>query len=277
MLQPKETRPAASPVGLYDANYGHFDEDTYRAIRRDTWGDDFGQNGWITAAEQDRLIDHLAAGRGQRLLDIACGSGGPTLRLASLTGATVVGVDLHADAIAAARRQAVEQGLARIASFHIADAACALPLDDESFDALICIDAINHLADRAKVLAHWRRVLKPGGRLLFTDPVVVTGPVSAEEFAVRSSIGYFLFLPPSINEKLLAETGFRLQRTEDLTAAVEHIASRWHAARQSRSADLIRIEGQTQFDGQQRFLRTTAKLAHDRRLARLAYIALRED
>jgi SAM-dependent methyltransferase len=46
-----------------------------------------------------------------------------------------------------------------------------------------------HLPDRGRLLGECRRVLRPGGRLLYTDPVVVTGRVSSEESATRSSMG----------------------------------------------------------------------------------------
>ena len=61
------------------------------------------------------------------------------------------------------------------ATFLVADANAALPFADGSFDGVVCVDAVNHLRDRAAVLREWRRVLRPGGRAVFTDPVVVTG------------------------------------------------------------------------------------------------------
>ena len=74
-----------------------------------------------------------------------------------------------------------------------------------------------NLADRRRLFDEWRRVLRPAGRALYTDPVVVTGLVSREEVATRSSTGNFEFGPPGINERLLAEAGFQLVKTEDVT------------------------------------------------------------
>lgn len=260
-------------VDFYDSTYARFDEAVYREIRREIWPDDFGQNGWITSREQDEFIRWLALRPGQRLLDIACGSGGPSLRLVGKSGAHVVGIDIHADGIRLARQEAQRLALAGVASFEVVDGQSPLPFEDSSFDAVMCIDAINHLADRPRVLAEWARVLKPDGRLLFTDPAVVTGPLTNVEIALRSSIGFFVFVAPDTDDRLLSAAGFRLMRKADFSDATTRIAADWHAARQKRSAELIRIEGAETFEGQQRFLSVTARLAGERRLSRFVYLA----
>ena len=64
-----------------------------------------------------------------------------------------------------------------------------LPFSDATFDAITCIDAINHLPDRPCDRG-MGRLLKPGGHLLFTDPITVTGPLTHQEIVMRSSIGF---------------------------------------------------------------------------------------
>lgn len=273
MSESDKERRGAAEVDFYTSTYARFGESLYRDIRRETWDEDFGQNGWITAAEQDRVIGWLSLGPERRLLDVACGSGGPTLRLAERTRASVVGVDREADGIGAARREAVSRGLADVASFEVFDASEPLPFESESFDALVCIDAINHFSDRPRVLAEWARVLKPDGRLVFTDPLVVTGPLTNHEIAARTSIGLFLFVAPDTDERLLGDAGLDLLVKEDVTEAVDRAASQWHAARSRRAADLRRIEGDATFEGQQRFLEVAALVARERRLSRLVYVA----
>src|SRR4029077_18264816 len=97
--------------------------------------------------------------------------------------------------------------------FRHTDVRQRLPFRDQAFDAIVCMDVICHLFDRRLLFQEWSRVLRPGGRMLYTDPVVVTGLVAKEEFATRSLTGDFAFGPPGVNEQLIGEAGFELVRT----------------------------------------------------------------
>ena len=264
---------ARKKADLYSSSYAGHARDVYRDVRRATYGTDLGQTSWITLERWDELIAKLELTPAARVLDIACGSGGPALHLARTAECGVVGMDMHADGIGAAERQAAEQGLVRRASFLKADATQRLPFEDGSFDAVTCIDAVNHLAGRPHVFAEWHRVVRPGGRILFTDPVVVNGAVTFDELATRASIGYFLFAPPGENERLLAGAGLRVAEVRDLTDDTAELARRWHDARAARAAELREIEGDSQFEAQQRFLDTASILARERRLSRFLYVA----
>jgi hypothetical protein len=118
-------------------------------------------------------------------------------------------------------------------------------------------------------------VLKPGGKAVFTDPVVVTGPVSSAEIAVRSSIGRFLFVPPGANEQFVVRAGLRLVRAADLSGQGAEMAGRWHAARAAHREALIELEGQERFDGLQAFLEVVESVMGERRLSRIAYFVAR--
>ena len=64
----------------YDSTYGNFQTSLYEEIRREAFGEDIGQNGWLTADEQNKFMGWLGLAAGKTLLDVACGAGGPTLR-----------------------------------------------------------------------------------------------------------------------------------------------------------------------------------------------------
>jgi SAM-dependent methyltransferase len=266
---------APPKVAYYDAQYGNLTSRVNAEVRAETFGTDLGQSGWITLEEQDLFIGWLALAPGARLLDIACGSGGPTIRIARETGCEACGVDMHDRAIAEATARASEAGLADRVTFQQADATRPLPFPDGSVDAIICIDAVNHLLDRRALFRDWARLLRPGGRLVFTDPTVVTGALTHDEIAIRSSIGLFLFVPRDLDARLLAEAGFEVQEVADRTANMATIARRWHDARERRAAALRELEGERTFDGQQRFFDVASRVADEGRLSRLAIRAVR--
>ena len=162
---------------------------------KQTYGQDIGQNSWLTAEEFEQFIGWLDIDAGSHLLEVASGSGGPALHLADQHGCRVTGVDVNPHGVATARRAAAAAGLTHLVKFKVADATDALPFVDDRFDGLMCIDSMNHFPDRVAALEEWRRVLKPGARAVFTDPVAITGPVTSEELAQRSSIGLFVFVP----------------------------------------------------------------------------------
>jgi SAM-dependent methyltransferase len=102
---------------------------------------------------------------GRRVLEYGCGTGGHAFRLAD-RGADVTGIDISDVAVERAR-QRIEPS--RRLRFEVADAE-ALPFADASFD-LVCGTSILHHLDIAKALQEVRRVLAPGGRAVFYEPV----------------------------------------------------------------------------------------------------------
>jgi len=261
------------PTGHYNANYGNFQTELYAQIRHEAFGEDIGQNSWLTSNEQDRFLEWLDLSPGKTLLDIACGAGGPALRIAATTGCSVVGIDVHEQAVTTASSLAAQRGLAERAEFRCTDATGPLPFPDASFDAITCIDAINHFPDRPPVLAAWARLLKASGKLLFTDPITVTGPLTNAEIAVRSSAGFYLFVPNGYDEWRIGECGLQLLVCEDVTANMAKVAEARRAARASRSIALREIEGDPAYDNQQEFLAVAARLASEGRLSRFLYVS----
>jgi predicted signal transduction protein with EAL and GGDEF domain len=108
---------------------------------------------------------------------------------------------------------------------------------------------------------------------VFTDPVVITGPVTNAELEIRASIGLFLFVPAGHNEQLIERAGLALVATEDVSGGAAAVARRWWAARAHHESELRGLEGDERFDGLQAFFDAVARLTAERRLSRMLYCA----
>jgi SAM-dependent methyltransferase len=108
-----------------------------------------------------RLVQRIGIGKGERVLDVACGSGNAAIRAAQ-AGGNVVGVDLTPELFDAARRLADE---AEVTVEWVEGDAESLPFEDETFDVVLSTFGVM-FAPRHEVAAQeLARVLRPGGRL----------------------------------------------------------------------------------------------------------------
>jgi SAM-dependent methyltransferase len=266
----------AEKVDLYDSAYGNYVSDTYREVRIETYGEDFGQTSWVTTEESNEIPQLLDLRRSSSALEVGCGSGGYALHLAEEVGCRLVGVDINALGVRNANQLALARGLVAEARFEQCDASKKLPFDDNTFDAVFSNDVLCHLPGRAEVLGEMFRVLKPGGRMLFSDALVVGGLLSNEEIATRSSIGFYVYSPPGENERLMERAGFRQIRATDTTESAARLAKQWHSAREKRREELIAAEGDRNFEGLQDFLSCVHRLTGERRLLRYLYFASKD-
>jgi ubiquinone/menaquinone biosynthesis C-methylase UbiE len=257
---------------LFYSNYSHFNEQVWESIRKETFGEDMGQNSWVTSDEYDRFIAWLGLAPQYHVLEVASGSGGPARYLATKVNCRLTGIDVNETGVAISTQDAAKENLTNRLSFKVANANSVLPFEENSFDAVMCIDAMNHFPDRLNVFREWHRVLRPGRRAVFTDPVVITGPVTNDELALRSSIGFFLFVPPGVNEQLIQQAGFRLIQQQDASENAALVSCRWHAARQRYQDALLKMEGAERFEGVQKFLAVVHQLTTERRLSRIVYL-----
>jgi ubiquinone/menaquinone biosynthesis C-methylase UbiE len=258
---------------FYDTRYSTLSNDVRAAIRREVFGEDIGQVSWLTADDYRTFFAWLDLDADQHVLDVACGSGGPALLLARTVGCRVTGIDQNATGITTATQAAEAAGMSTRVHFRVANAEAPLPFNPHTLDAIVCFSAIGHFSDRLQVLRDWHRLLKPQGTLLYTDPLVVTGPISNEEVARRSAVGFVQFVPLGENEKLLAQSGFRLVRHADLTDKVTRLAERQMEARQRHRDQLIQSEGQERFDTTLAFHTAVYQLTRERRLSKMVYLA----
>lgn len=116
----------------------------------------YGQNGAFVHGLAAGALDWLGAQRGERILDLGCGDGQLSQRIAA-TGAEVTGVDASPDMVAAARSRGIAASEGNAES---------LPFADAAFDAVFSNAALHWVRDQDAMLGEVRRVLKPGGRFV---------------------------------------------------------------------------------------------------------------
>lgn len=260
-------------IDLYDGHYGRYSTDVFAEIRRETYGEDLGQSSWMTADELRRFITLLELKKSDSLLEVASGSGGTAVYIAEQVGCSVIGLDINPFGVKNASELAHKRNVDSRVYFREVDASKSLPFENNHFEAIFSNDAICHIPVRPDFLKEAFRVLKPGGHMLFTDGLVITGLVSHEEIARRSSIGFYAYSAPGVNETFLQQSGFECISRKDLTDQAAAVSKRWHDARARHREALLQIEGENQFAGLQDFLWCVHSLSRDKRLSRFMYLA----
>ena len=180
------------------------------------------------AATTRRAFELIGARPGERLLDIASGKGDSSLLAARELGCAVTGIDYRPAAVMEAARAADAAGIGDRVAFHVGDAE-ALPLEEATFDAVLCECSLCMFAEKATALAEIRRVLRPGGRVAIADvvadhdrlPASLRGPL-----ATAACVGAALSREELLQE--LASGGFRLLGTKSCTQEAAEMAERVH-------------------------------------------------
>ena len=162
----------------------------------------------------EKSLDGLVVVRGDRVLDVACGTGAFARLAAHVAGTRgrVVGVDPSPAAIETARRVDVTSTVE-----WRCDDLDGLPFDDGAFDVVACQHALHRFPDRAGILREMRRVLRPGGRLgIMTWGPIEENPAFAIQLDAAVKAG---FEGSGVVEGLL--DAFGLHRAEELVALAE--------------------------------------------------------
>jgi SAM-dependent methyltransferase len=257
----------------YEAFYRDFESQLMSRIRLEAYGEDIGQHSWVGADELRGDTARLGLGRSSRLLDLGCGPCGPLTFVMAASGCSGTGVELSPAALGIGRARAETLGVDARLTLVEADLNAPLPLEAASFDAVMSLDVILHLRDRATSFREVARLLMPEGRFLFTDAGVVTGAISSEEVTKRSLYGSVQFVTPGWNEDLIASAGFRLIETEDRTASVVRNAGGRLAAITAHRAELEDMWGADEFKKQRAYLETVVALSRRGALSRVMYLA----
>ena len=182
---------------------------------------------FVTLDQLSRMAEELRVQPGDTIVDLACGMAGPALWAARQTGSKLIGVDLSSVAVRLASERAGELGLAERASFKTGSFA-ATGLEDGSADAVMSEDALQYAPDKSAALREIARILRPGGRLVFTafelEPSRVSGlPVLGDD-------------PVDDYKPLLEAAGFAIDAYEEAPGWPEPMRSAYQALLNAKDA-----------------------------------------
>ncbi|KAI1088213.1 S-adenosyl-L-methionine-dependent methyltransferase [Rostrohypoxylon terebratum] len=187
-------------------HFGYWEHDTY-------WPFPFSKG---LRNMEDKLAKALALPAGSRVLDAGCGVGHVALRMAKAHGLRVQGIDVVDHHVAKAQRNFKLSGLpegtvkARKMDYHHLE-----PFADQSFDGVYTMETFVHATEPEVVLANFRRILRPGGRLVmfeYDHNTLEGSPKDIAESMVK--VNKYAAMPtnaishPGVFKKMLEDSGF---------------------------------------------------------------------
>ena len=151
------------------------------------------------------------------VLDAGSGLGGPSRYLAETFGCRVEGIDLSPDYVEIAKLLTERAGLSAKVGHHVGDLT-DLPFPNASFDLVWTQHVVMNIRDRATLYREIRRVLKPGGRFAFYDPIAADGhpepffPMPWAETPATSTL-----LTAAETKAVLEDAGLRVEALDDVS------------------------------------------------------------
>ncbi len=145
------------------------------------------------------LIKRAQVWKGDRVLDVACGTGIVACRIAG-TGAKVTGIDIDASRLELARRRASEES---VSVTWREGSGEALPFRQPEFELVTCQQGLQFMADRAKAAREMKRVIAPGGRAVIACwlPIDQQGPFAVVDDIAAKHTGKRHVQPFSFGDK----------------------------------------------------------------------------
>jgi ubiquinone/menaquinone biosynthesis C-methylase UbiE len=187
-------------------------KDTERLSPSDLSAADEFHSGWRAMTVE--IGKDLGLARGQHLLDVGSGIGGPARYFAEAHGCHVTGIDLTEEFVRVATELTRRCGLSELAAFRHGS-ALDLPFAAAVFDAATMIHVGMNIGEKAKLFQDVRRVLKPGGLFCVYDLMQMeAGDLPYPMPWARTKETSFVETPETYR-RLLSAAGFRIEREEN--------------------------------------------------------------
>ncbi|KTD07155.1 class I SAM-dependent methyltransferase [Legionella jamestowniensis] len=206
---------------LHPINYNQITsslENKYKQLKNITQEQlsDFDQDHYDGSEAIDILAHSLDIKQNHHVLDIGCGVGGASRYLAYHYGCQVFGLDITQSRIEAAIKLTELSGLSHLVKFQQGDAT-SMPFSNHQFDRIIGQEAWVHIADKKSLFNECRRVLKPEGKLGFTDVIVTNDLTSQELLRLQQEMACYGLITANEYENEIKRGNFILSRKEDLS------------------------------------------------------------
>jgi cyclopropane fatty-acyl-phospholipid synthase-like methyltransferase len=182
-----------------------------------------------------------------RVLDVGCGIAAPALRIARRYGCRVTGVNISREQVRQGRELIAAHGLSGRVVIQRGDAR-ALGFPDGWFDAIVCVEAAGDICvtepDKDRLVGELFRVLRPGGHVGFSDLVLRTCPLPAEDRALRAVLYHSGAELVTDWPAIFARHGFRVVEGRDIITATLATWEHARAVYERRDGEVTRRYGQ---------------------------------
>ncbi len=219
------------------------------------YGDSFHLGYFRTGAENmDEALDahtdlvaEMAGVEGaEDVLDVGCGLGAPALRVSLRHGCRVMGVNISREQVRQGRELVATLGFSHRVDIRRGDAR-ALELPDEAFDAILCLEAAGDIcvteADKSQLVGELFRMLRPGGRVGFSDLALRPGVTPAEDRDIRAVLYHSAAELVTDWPALFVRQGFRLVDSRDIIVDTLPTWEHVRAVYERRNDEVLRRYG----------------------------------
>lgn len=190
-----------------EINVANLTEDTLQQYDQDHYG----------GVEANDALAKLAAIDSEcHVLDVCCGLGGPSRYLAHNYGCQVTGIDFTNSRVIGAKNLTHMVKLDHLVEFQNAN-ALDLPFEDKTFDIVMSQEAFCHIPNKDQLIAECVRVLKPGGKIVFTDILVSDATSDATKEKLQQGMAFLELGSRSSYRRQLEQEGCEILADQDIS------------------------------------------------------------
>ena len=197
-------------------------------------------------AHTDLVAEMARPTGGQHILDVGCGLGVPALRIAERYGCKITAVNISREQIRQGRQLIDQRRMSHRVSLVRGDAR-ALDFPDGSFDAIVCLEAAGDICvsapDKEQFLHELHRVLRPGGRVGFSDLALHTNPPRTDDHTLRAVLYHRGEELVTDWPALFRRQGFTIIDSHDIIAETMPTWNRTQAIYEQRSSEVVQRYG----------------------------------